>query len=299
MECPPEINPPLLMQLLGDPAAVASNLTNLELRFCNLAHDTYAKLLYHMPPRVSRLVLLLAHDSGYRHHHHSSTEEIPHLCPLTREIGRKIVHLEFGASHICRDLFLDDTEKRSLKHNGVDTELDSQKIDGHALRETVQSCRKQTRMKYRNDRIKHEIAKIKSQHSFKSGSNSLFGGSGSANSTNQATAKAQRDTEALLDEQEEARKRLLSKTKWVRRYVAYGGTCNNSGTWSEMQVIAELEEEGIETVLVNEHLRLASQHSNGKPTIDIDIDEGLREKYNFGQAGSGIGSTGPISEADS
>ena len=290
MECPPEITPPLLMQLLGNPAAVASNLTNLELRFCNLAYDTYAKLLYHMPPKVNRLILLLAYDCGYRPHHMAQLEDLPHLCPLIREKSRDLVHVEFGAANICSDLFLNDAEKHSLRHNGVDSKPESEKIDGHAIPETVQSCRKQTRLKYRNDRIKQEIAKTRALSSSNSASNSLFGAGSSANSSNQAAARAQRDTEALLDEQEEARKRLLTSTKWVRRYISYSELCTG-GAWAEMQIAAELEEEGIETVLVNEPLKSASQHSSGKPSIHIDYYDAMREKYNFSQ---GINRRDPV-----
>lgn len=71
-----------------------------------------------------------------------------------------------------------------------------------------------------------------------------------------------------------------------------------------MQIAAEMEEEGIEWVLASEfqscycafwldfrsscadkELGLASQHSNGKPTIDIDMGEAFRENYRFDQAG--------------
>jgi hypothetical protein len=73
-----------------------------------------------------------------------------------------------------------------------------------------------------------------------------------------------------------------------------------------MQLAADMEEEGIEWVLASrsqschrdfppklssspadKKLGLASQHSNGKPTIDINMGEALREKYRFDQAGLG------------
>lgn len=47
LECPPELDSPLLMQLLGNPDSVAVNLAKLELRFCNLDYETLSKLLYH------------------------------------------------------------------------------------------------------------------------------------------------------------------------------------------------------------------------------------------------------------
>lgn len=37
--------------------------------------------------------------------------------------------------------------------------------------------------------------------------------------------------------------------------------------------------------LKDKKLQLASQHSNGKPTVDVDISEAFREKYISGGAG--------------
>lgn len=37
--------------------------------------------------------------------------------------------------------------------------------------------------------------------------------------------------------------------------------------------------------MADKELGLASQHSNGKPTIDINMGEAFREKYRFDQAG--------------
>jgi len=260
LECPPEINSPLLMQLLGNPNAVASNLTSLELRFCNLSYETYSLLLYHAPPNIRRLVLLCCYKQDVRYHE-ADPEEIPHLCPLVRKFSRNLVHLEYGASTVCRELFLDEVEMHALEHNGIETGLgtdggagdkDFAKLDGHAIRETVQDCRKQKRMKCRNDRVKQAMDAAKSSASSDSISRSLFGGN-NASTANQNAAKAQRDTEALLDEEEGRRTRLVegSKTPWFRRIVAYRGLCNLTDTWEEIQIAAEMEEKGIEWVLAS------------------------------------------------
>lgn len=34
---------------------------------------------------------------------------------------------------------------------------------------------------------------------------------------------------------------------------------------------------------IGKELKVASQHSNGKPPLDIGISEALREKYSFGE----------------
>jgi len=258
LECPPEINSLLLMQLLGNPSAVASNLTSLELRFCNLDYETISKLIHHAPPNVKRLVLLCSdiQDDGLH-----AFQEVVHLCPLIREFGKNLVHLEFGASTVCRELFFDDLDRQALRNNGVETGLgidggavdkDFGKLDGHAVRETIQACRKQKRMKFRNDRVKEAITAAKSRTSSGRSSTSLFGGNCMSN-TNQAAARAQRDTEAMLDEEEEKRSRLIegSKAPWFRRIITYHGLCNAADTWIEVQIAADMEEKGIEWVLAS------------------------------------------------
>ena len=263
LECPPEINPPLLMQLLGNPNAVAFNLTSLELRFCNLSYETYSLLLYHAPPNIKRLVLLCCDDPDLDYYRqYRSQEEIPHLCPLVRKFSQNLAHLEFGAAKVCRELFFDDLEMQSLLRGGIETNLgnsggavDKQfgNVDGHAIRETIQACRKQKRTEYRNDRIRQAVDAAKSSADSKAPSTSLFGGS-KISDAKQTAIKAQRDTEALLDEEEAQRSRMIegSKTPWFRRIVTYHGTCNSAYPWEELQVAAEMEETGIEWVLASE-----------------------------------------------
>lgn len=262
LECPPELNSYLLMQLLGNPNAVATNLTSLELRFCNLDYETISKLLYHAPPNIKRLVLLCCDSTGYGSM--GPSQEIPHLCPLVRDFSKHLVHLEFGASAICRELFFDDSERRALRHNGVETGIGTTggaidkglgKLDGHAIRETIQACRKQKRMSYRNDRVKEAITMAKSKTNVDATSSSIFGGNSSLNA-NQAATRAQRETEALLDEEEEKRARAIegSKVPWFRRIITYHGLCSSADTWDEIQVAAEMEEQGVEWVLASESI---------------------------------------------
>ena len=311
LECPPELNSALLMQLLGNPNAVASNLTSLELRFCNLTFETYSTLLYHAPPQVRSFVLLCC-DYPDIDYHGPHRGEVPHLCPLLGDFSRKLIHLEFGAPKVCRELFFDDLERQSLRLNGIQSsigsrggavDIDPGGLDGHALREVVQACRKQKRMEYRNDRIREAVTAATSSSSSESPSNSLFGGH-QRSDPNQLATKIERETEALLDEEEARRSRQVegSKKPWFRRFIAYQGLCNRTGPWAELQIAAEMEEKGIELVLVSKSgvslagflgtcltiitdkkLKLASQHSNGKPAVDINLNDALREKYDLSQ----------------
>ena len=259
MECPPELNSPLLMQLLGNPNAVASNLTTLELRFCTLSYETYSLLFYHAPPNLKSLVLLCCYDREIDYPT-SNAKEIPHLCPLVREYSKKLVHFEFGASTICCDLFFDDADRRSLKHSGIATRLgrgdgatneEAEGLDGHAIRETIQACRRQKRTRYRDDRIKEAINAACAKHTTENAPKSVFGNPGDMGAPVQLAGRVQRETEALLDEEEERRSRLIegSKTPWFRRIIMYHGLCDPAYTWAEIQIAAEMEEKGIEWVL--------------------------------------------------
>ena len=261
LECPPELDSLLLMQLLGNPDSVAVNLAKLELRFCNLDYETISKLLYHAPPNLNHLVLLCSDNERYHHGY-----DQPHLCPLIRDFGKKLVHLEFGAATICREVFFDDLEIKSLRQNGVATRLgtdggameEHDKLDTHAIRETVQACRAQKRSNFRAGRIKEAIAAAKAQSGRKV-SSSLFGGGASANVS---VARAEREAEALLDEEEEQRARLIegSKTTWFRRLIAWNGLCHSNDTWEEIQLAADMEETGIEWVVASKFAILTGQY---------------------------------------
>ncbi len=257
LECPPELNSGLLMQLLGNPNSVASGLTSLELRFCNLDTETISKLLYHAPPNLKHLVLLCVDGSDT--YHGFAPQEGPHLCPLIREFSKNLVHLEFAASTVCRELFFDDLERETLRQNGVTTGLGtsggaiegSERLDAHAVRETVLACRKSKRTRYRSIRIKEAINAAKEKVKCEAAPSSLFGG---VVNPNASASKAQRETEALLDEEEERRSRLIagSKKPWFRRIIAWEGLCYAADTWAEIELAVELEEEGVEWVIVSE-----------------------------------------------
>ncbi len=256
LEACPELDSLLLMQLLGNPDSVAVDLVKLELRFCNLDYDTISKLLYHAPPNLKHLVLFCWDDDDRRFHNHYAAE-IPHLCPLIRDFGKKLVHLEFAASTICRELFFDDFEMQSLRRNGITSGLGTEgcaiegneKLDTHAIRESIQACRRQKRSKYRAGRIQEAITTAKAQRGGRTTS-SLFGGGGGPNLS---VARAQREAELLLDEEEEQRSRSIegSKTTWFRRVITWHGLCHPNDTWEEVQLAAGMEEVGIEWVVAS------------------------------------------------
>lgn len=253
LECPRELDSPLLMQLLGNPDSVAVSLAKLELRFCNLDYGTISKLLFHAPPNLKHLVILCLDDDRYLHDYDGA--ESPHLCPLIRDFSKKLIHLEFAASTICRELFFDDLETQSLRQNGITTGLGTrggaveghESLDTHAIRETVEACRRQKRCRYRTGRIKEAVTLAKARNVVGTTS-SLFGGG-----ANFAAARAQREAEILLDEEEEQRTRLIegSKTPWFRRLITWNGLCHRNDTWEEVELAADMEEPGVEWVIAS------------------------------------------------
>ncbi|KAK4696544.1 hypothetical protein P7C71_g1392, partial [Lecanoromycetidae sp. Uapishka_2] len=155
-----------------------------------------------------------------------------------------------------------------------------EKLDVHAIRETVQACRKSKRTAYRNSRIKGAITEAKEKGGSTVPSSSLFGGTPNPNAI---ASRAQREAEAVLDEEEEQRSRSIagSKIPWFRRIIAWQGLCYAADTWAEMQVAVEMEEPGIEWVLVNKELQIASQHAVGKLSMPIGMQKALEENYDL------------------
>ena len=271
LEATPELNSPLLMQLLGNPNSVAAKLRTLDLRYCDLDEETISKLLYHAPPNLKHLALICRP----RWNHAYDDLDHPHLCPLIREFAKNLVHLEFAAPSICRELFLDDLERKSLRKSGIvtcigkrDGQIEgSERLDTVLIRDTIEACRRQKRTKYRNERVKQAISTAKAPSSSIPASDSLFGGA--SNTYNAAVraqremeftlddeekSRAQREMEFTLDDEEESRRRLIegSKTRWFRRYINWDVLCCSSDTWAEIQLAADMEEKGIELVVASE-----------------------------------------------
>lgn len=299
LERTPELNSSVLMQLFGNANSMAVNLIYLDLRFCNLDAATITKLLCHAPPNLRRFVLFCC----------DMQMGDEHLCPLIRQYSKSLVHFEYGAGHICRQLFFDDFEIEFLKQNGLKIEsdfeldeddLDNRKaIDRHAIREAIQDCRKRKRAKYRNNRVTEAINGSESQTKEGLSSSGLFG---EATSLGATASKAQRREETLLDEEEEQRTRLImdSRTRWFRRIIAWQGLCSPYDDWLELKIAVDLEEPGIDWVLISmpvlrfvvmgrrytaycatdKKLEVASLHANGSaPAIHVDMERAMREDF--------------------
>lgn len=242
LESPPELNSPLLMQILDNRDSKANSLRKLEIRFCHIEIQTVAMLLQQEVATLKQFTLLIGYkDSiGYTARHQ---EPSPHLCPLLRQFSKNLVELRFAACHVCRELFFDEEEIQCLKESSVTNNITSFRratdidinIDRHAIHQTVSEYRTKKKLCYRNARIADAVAEAKGR-----------------NLPNpDSTIKV--EAELQLDQEEHARSRKIldSKVPWKRSIISWEGICDDSSGWAELQEGANTEEEGIDWVLTS------------------------------------------------
>ena len=275
-ESVPELSSAVLMQLIGNPMVATSNLISLDLRSCQLDDPTVAQLLYHAPPNLKRLNLVsrrirggprdLVRPGRQRDGDKSSmkrgAQDTVHLCPLIREYGKRLERLDYGARRVCRQLFFSDDEILALHENGIDTAISrhvdeggaSKDLDEHAIQQTIKAVRERRTATEREQHIKESLHEMDSAIDLtdRSHSHSAFA------DTSSARSKSQRDVEALLDEEEAQRHRLINRStsaKWTRRIILFQELCGQDSrrmyTWDEIKLAADLEERGVHWVLAS------------------------------------------------
>lgn len=258
LEYVPELDDHLLMEILEDPNSSAANLTTLELRFCNLAESMIANLLFHAPPKLERVVLLCRRPdqlvSTWRDRTDHQRSDV-HLCPLLRHFAKNISHVEFGASGLCKQLLLDEAEISCLREGGISEGALATRgsLDACGMQRSVRSHRTKARATARDAGIYPSIAEGKVCGNCDIGSKSI-----SANEKKRirevlGTDKMRCEAETILDAAEERRKRSIrgSRLPWFRRYISWEGSCSLSDKFEELQVAADIEEEGIVWVLAS------------------------------------------------
>ena len=225
LDGPPELDSAILVQLLGHQDPLASNLRQLELRFCNLDPAIIAKLIQQACKSLTILTLFLGGRTDTSFY---EGDEPPHLCPLIREFCKNLLCLEFAAPTVCTEIFYDDDELHEIKRNCSKASRDVS--DNYAIRETVLDCRMRKKTQRRKKRVQNALREA-GKHS---------------------DIRLETSTELLLDREEEERKRLVqnSKCKWKRKIVGWRGTCA-AEPWSELQQGANLAEAGLEWTLAS------------------------------------------------
>ena len=253
LEGPPELNTTILVQLLSHQDSLASNLTHLELRFCNLDLAVTAKLLQQATRKLTHLTLLLRTTRTDTIMDY--IEEGPHLCPLVRHFCKNLVCLEYAAPTICREIFFDDDELREIRKNC--NPINPDQSDEYAIRQTVIDSRRRWKTQHRKERVQKALREA--------GKNS--------------DARIEMNTELLLDREEEARNRLInsSRFKWKRKIISWGGTCTGR-PWSELEQGADLAEAGVEWTLLG---RSRFGRSYPLPSCFEDFQAYETQRYQF------------------
>lgn len=261
LEYVPELDASILTRILGNPRSSAANLTTLELRFCNLEEAMLERLIIHAPPKLVRVVLLCRRPdqliSSTWEHVHSRRPEV-HLCPLIRRFAKNLVHVEFGATRVCKQLILEETEIANLRQEGIieGPEKLERRLDASAIEQSVRTCRTKARIVAREARINRSILNDGICGDARHNDKMAIGKETQRICTEQHATTMRWEIERELDAEEEERNRMIkdSNTPWFRRYVSWEGSCSGSDRFEELQIAADMEEKGIVWVLAGRYL---------------------------------------------
>ena len=245
LESPPELNSALLMQILNNNVSKANRLKRLELRFCYIELQTIANLLQQEVTTLRHFTLLIGHKDNERYVDHTQDHSLPHLCPLLRQFNKNIEEFKYASCHVCREIFFNDDEIRSLKQNGVTNNISSSRgttdnstnFDRHALRQVITENRTKKKLNYRNSCIADAINEAK------------------RNNMTALDSTIKINTELQLDREDQARSRQIkdSKSRWKRSIISWEGLCHGTNEWAELQEGANMEEEGVDWVLTSKY----------------------------------------------
>ncbi|RPA95844.1 hypothetical protein L873DRAFT_1696451 [Choiromyces venosus 120613-1] len=228
----PELNDSVLMGALTR----ADCLQRLELRnIVGLSYDALSVLLplalpnlthftLHIPPRH-----LSAREAKRQLESYQplapTGEENPlpvHLCPLLRIYGRNLQFLEVHAPFLCRDLFLDESEKSKLNEEGVRTDVGG--LGGDI-------CLSRNGDPFLIDRIAFEQTVKQTKDISNAGAIS--------------TAEYEEEQKKLK------RARTIKEQGWRRTVRFREGMCRDGEAWEEIGILARLEEENVKWTCIS------------------------------------------------
>ncbi|KAI9810338.1 MAG: hypothetical protein M1827_006305 [Pycnora praestabilis] len=263
--------------------SVAAKLKILELRFCNIDYGVLHKLMSQALPYLTHFTLHVgllsatAEGAKYELNDRSDNQNFPHLCPLVREFGRNVTCLELAVPYLCRDIFIDEHESGALLKAGICTDIgkcggdiansdQGVNLDRYAIRQAILEYRAKKLERRHKQRIAQAVSE--SEMTTASTGGSLFGGN-----TLSSELQVARDTEYAIDVEKQKRRRLISDARgtWRRKMISWQGLCRDHETWAEMMEEADLEEEGVEWVLANRKLSVASRHLKGTIAQELEI----------------------------
>lgn len=153
--------------------------------------------------------------------------------------------MDLKAPYLCRDLFLDETEKHKLVEAGVKVDIagnagdtfvnnngEAQRIDRIAIEEIMKTFRKQKEEKSFRDAVHADLA----AKGVKRGRDGTYG-------------VAVTGAEYEEEQKRIKRARKIREQKWERIVRVGQGMCRQGESWEEMGVLAGLEEESVEWLL--------------------------------------------------
>ena len=266
LEAMPELNAAMLIGFFIKQDTIGSRLTRLDIRWCTLNYFILAVLLKQAPGHLTHFTLMVSlHDRSAElvrglldkvslfQETTSSSSGCPHLCPILREFGKNLVHFEFAAPYICRELFITPEEANQLRHVGIDTSMCKSngngdgsldpplQLDPQAISRTLNVFREQREIRRRQHRCETAVRTAMPRSDAASVDASVI-----------AMEAAQTYDAALED-----RRRLIQRSAeidqpWTRRVIAWEFCCRDGDRWEELEIEADLEEDGIEWTLCSE-----------------------------------------------
>ncbi|KAG0644726.1 hypothetical protein HOY80DRAFT_1132864 [Tuber brumale] len=266
----PELNDSVLMGAL----ARAECLKRLELRnIAGLSYQALSVLLPLVLPQLSHFTLHIpyGHLSAHQARDHlqnfrpdAATGEEDHspvhLCPLLRQYGKNIQYLEVHAPYLCRDLFLNESEKSKLIDECVRALI---KGPGAGVRFSLnggpsftdRNVFEQTMRRIRNQDGQGEIGQavpLRSQEQQ------------SVNQTNDITSTGSTSSGKSGNEQPPVQGESTTKGQGWRRLMRFKeGMCRDGESWEEIEDLARLEGENIRWTCMNDAVKSKANYVHG------------------------------------
>ncbi|KAI5805060.1 hypothetical protein EDC01DRAFT_355532 [Geopyxis carbonaria] len=247
----PELNDKILMSALS----LAMSLKKLELKKIEgLSYNAISKLLQFALPNLTHFTLHVKYgDSSARDVERSLRhvdtleagphEDVHHLCPLIREYGKNIQHLDIFLPYICREVFLTAAERKKLSEAGVNIsignrygDIGTELLDKTSIVKILTDYRKALSHAKFQQAVKENIKEA---------------------STTGKT-KAHNLAEYEEDQKKYSRARSIQQERWTRILRTCNKLCRPYETFEELVLLAGLEEPGITWKLGHETLDVAA-----------------------------------------
>lgn len=211
-----------------------------------------AKLLVYALPNLNHFTLHVSHKNSSAEKERGFLRTVDnlqtvdptispiHLCPLIREHGKHIPHLDIFLPFVCRELFLSVNERLKLNEAGVKAQvagrygekMGNESFDALSTVKIITDYRKALSQAKFRAAVKENLAEAK-----KEGKNKIV-------------------TMAEYEEQQKQfqRARTIKREKWTRTVRVGERLCRSYESWEELGILAGLDEEEVVWVLGSKFL---------------------------------------------